>query len=79
MSGPAGRAASALGERPHRERDMELKSKVPAGPIEQKWDTHRFEMKLAVPLSAPTGAYKFSWRINDPSGPFCGSSISLIT
>jgi len=41
--------------------------------------SYRFEMKLAVPLSAPTGAYKFSWRINDPSGPFCGSSISLIT
>ena len=30
---------------------MELKSKVPAGPIEQKWDKHRFEMKLVNPAN----------------------------
>ncbi|HEX3274429.1 MAG TPA: fumarate reductase/succinate dehydrogenase flavoprotein subunit [Gemmatimonadales bacterium] len=30
---------------------MELKSKVPAGPIEQKWDSHRFEMKLVNPAN----------------------------
>ena len=30
---------------------MELKSRVPAGPIEQKWDKHRFEMKLVNPAN----------------------------
>lgn len=28
---------------------MELNPKVPSGPIEQKWDAHRFEMKLVNP------------------------------
>ena len=28
-----------------------LDSKVPAGPIERKWDTHRFEMKLVSPAN----------------------------
>jgi succinate dehydrogenase / fumarate reductase, flavoprotein subunit len=28
---------------------MELNSKIPGGPIEQKWDKHRFEMKLVNP------------------------------
>src|SRR5512147_1579619 len=30
---------------------MELKSKIPSGPIEQKWDLHRFEMKLVNPAN----------------------------
>lgn len=30
---------------------MELNSKVPAGPIEDKWDKHRFEMKLVNPAN----------------------------
>src|SRR4249919_1211852 len=30
---------------------MELRSKVPDGPIEQKWDRHRFEMKLVNPAN----------------------------
>jgi succinate dehydrogenase / fumarate reductase flavoprotein subunit len=30
---------------------MELQSKVPAGPIEKKWDQHRFEMKLVNPAN----------------------------
>jgi succinate dehydrogenase / fumarate reductase flavoprotein subunit len=30
---------------------MELKSKIPDGPIAQKWDTHRFEMKLVNPAN----------------------------
>jgi succinate dehydrogenase / fumarate reductase flavoprotein subunit len=30
---------------------IELHSKVPAGPIEQKWDKHRFEMKLVNPAN----------------------------
>ena len=30
---------------------MELKSKIPTGPIEQKWDKHRFEMKLVNPAN----------------------------
>jgi succinate dehydrogenase / fumarate reductase flavoprotein subunit len=30
---------------------MELNAKVPAGPIERKWDTHRFEMKLVNPAN----------------------------
>jgi succinate dehydrogenase / fumarate reductase, flavoprotein subunit len=28
---------------------MELNSRIPGGPIEQKWDKHRFEMKLVNP------------------------------
>ena len=28
---------------------MDLNPKVPSGPIEQKWDQHRFEMKLVNP------------------------------
>ena len=30
---------------------MELKSKVPPGPLEQKWDLHRFNMKLVNPAN----------------------------
>ena len=30
---------------------MELKSKVPSGPLEQKWDSHRFGMKLVNPAN----------------------------
>ena len=30
---------------------MELKSNVPDGPLEKKWDKHRFEMKLVNPAN----------------------------
>jgi succinate dehydrogenase / fumarate reductase flavoprotein subunit len=30
---------------------VELRSRVPSGPIEQKWDRHRFEMKLVNPAN----------------------------
>ena len=30
---------------------MELKSKIPSGPLEQKWDAHRFNMKLVNPAN----------------------------
>src|SRR5881392_572404 len=30
---------------------MELRSRIPGGPIEQKWDKHRFEMKLINPAN----------------------------
>src|SRR5499426_3754239 len=30
---------------------MELRADVPAGPIEKKWETHRFEMKLVNPAN----------------------------
>jgi succinate dehydrogenase flavoprotein subunit len=30
---------------------MELRSKVPSGPLERKWDKHRFEMKLVNPAN----------------------------
>src|SRR5712672_3270767 len=30
---------------------MELKARIPDGPIEQKWDKHRFEMKLVNPAN----------------------------
>src|SRR5438105_3356762 len=30
---------------------MELNSKAPSGPIEQRWDRHRFEMKLVNPAN----------------------------
>jgi succinate dehydrogenase / fumarate reductase flavoprotein subunit len=33
------------------ENGMDLKSKIPDGPVAQKWDTHRFEMKLVNPAN----------------------------
>jgi succinate dehydrogenase / fumarate reductase, flavoprotein subunit len=30
---------------------MDLRSKIPSGPIESKWDKHRFEMKLVNPAN----------------------------
>src|ERR687885_1121873 len=30
---------------------MDLRARIPAGPIEQKWDRHRFEMKLVNPAN----------------------------
>src|SRR5213594_1363294 len=30
---------------------MELRAKVPSGPIERRWDAHRFEMKLVNPAN----------------------------
>jgi succinate dehydrogenase / fumarate reductase flavoprotein subunit len=30
---------------------MELRSNVPSGPIEKKWDKHRFDMKLVNPAN----------------------------
>jgi succinate dehydrogenase / fumarate reductase flavoprotein subunit len=30
---------------------MELNAKIPAGPVEQKWDRHRFELKLVNPAN----------------------------
>ncbi|HEY4131384.1 MAG TPA: fumarate reductase/succinate dehydrogenase flavoprotein subunit [Gemmatimonadaceae bacterium] len=30
---------------------IELRSKIPSGPIERKWDKHRFEMKLVNPAN----------------------------
>ena len=30
---------------------MQLRSRIPTGPIEQKWDRHRFEMKLVNPAN----------------------------
>src|SRR5712691_4611197 len=30
---------------------MELKANIPSGPIEKKWDKHRFEMKLVNPAN----------------------------
>ena len=30
---------------------MSLNSRVPSGPIERKWDKHRFEMKLVNPAN----------------------------
>ena len=30
---------------------MELKSEIPSGPIAEKWDKHKFEMKLVNPAN----------------------------
>src|SRR5881397_1807588 len=30
---------------------MELKSSIPSGPMDRKWDKHRFEMKLVNPAN----------------------------
>jgi len=30
---------------------MELRARVPEGPIEEKWDSYRFDMKLVNPAN----------------------------
>ena len=30
---------------------MELNPRIPSGPVEQKWDRHRFDMKLVNPAN----------------------------
>jgi succinate dehydrogenase / fumarate reductase flavoprotein subunit len=30
---------------------MQLDAKIPAGPLAQKWDRHRFELKLVNPAN----------------------------
>ena len=30
---------------------MDLKSRIPEGPLAEKWDKHRFEMKLVNPAN----------------------------
>ena len=30
---------------------MELNAKIPSGPIDKKWEKHRFEMKLVNPAN----------------------------
>ena len=30
---------------------MQLDSKIPGGPLETKWDRHRFDMKLVSPAN----------------------------
>ena len=30
---------------------MELNARIPSGPLEKKWDRHRFEMKLVNPAN----------------------------
>src|SRR5262245_6985468 len=58
-SGPAGRAAGRGGECGHclscgvrsRARMIQLDSRVPAGPLETKWDRHRFSEKLVSPTN----------------------------
>ena len=37
--------------RDSRQVNMELKSRIPSGPIENRWDRHRFEMKLVNPAN----------------------------
>ena len=32
-------------------RNVTLESKAPSGPIEQRWDKHRFDMKLVNPAN----------------------------
>src|SRR5438270_165206 len=52
--GPRGRPRRGAHRGPGARRDaasMELRSKVPGGPIEKKWDTHRFEMRLVNPAN----------------------------
>jgi len=33
---------------------MKLDAKTPAGPIDRKWDRHKFEMKLVNPANKRT-------------------------
>src|SRR5882724_1657149 len=47
MPGPILRSAQDDNGETH----MELRSRIPDGPIEQKWDKHRFEMKLVNPAN----------------------------
>src|SRR5689334_22318862 len=37
--------------RPTEFTDIELDAKIPSGPIEDRWDKHRFEMKLVNPAN----------------------------
>jgi len=30
---------------------MDLNSRIPSGPIQEKWDRHRFELKLVNPAN----------------------------
>ena len=30
---------------------MELNPRIPSGPVQEKWDRHRFEMKLVNPAN----------------------------
>ena len=30
---------------------LDLKSRIPAGPLPEKWDKHRFDMKLVNPAN----------------------------
>ena len=48
---------------------MELKSAVPQGPVEQKWEKHRFDLKLVNPqaemvIAAPPRAAIAAARAN---------------
>src|SRR5664280_1904977 len=47
------RPRAARGPRGHAEvgTDMELKSNIPDGPLEKKWDKYRFDMKLVNPAN----------------------------
>jgi hypothetical protein len=36
-----------------------------------------YAMELKVPADAATGTTKFSWRLNDPDGPFAGSFLTI--
>lgn len=30
---------------------MELRARIPGGPLQEKWDRHKFEMKLVNPAN----------------------------
>ena len=47
----ADRASRRAGRRRRRGALMELRSNVPDGPIEKKWEKHRFDMKLVNPAN----------------------------
>ncbi len=34
---------------------IELNARIPAGPLAETWDRHRFEMKLVTPARARVG------------------------
>ena len=54
---------------------LDLNSKIPSGPLEQKWDQHRFSMKLVNPANKrkhnrhPHGARNVLHRLDSDARP----------
>jgi len=52
---------------------MRLDAKIPAGPVTQKWDPHRFELKLSTRQQAPL---QYPGHRNRPGRGFASASLA---